>query len=111
MPNRQRAVSKRFYLSEKELELINQNMARAGTTNFSLYARKMLTEGQIIKRDFTEIKALTKELANLARNINQIALRANETRSVYARDVEDLRRMYGEVKSKVSERLVKMIRE
>jgi len=31
--------------------------------------------------------------------------------TTYARDVEDLRRMYGEVKSKVSERLVKMIRE
>jgi t-SNARE complex subunit (syntaxin) len=85
-------------------------MARARTTNFSMYAHEALTEGQIIKRDFKEIKALTRELANLAHNINQIALRANETRNIYEKDIVDQQRMYGEVKSKVSERLVKMIR-
>ncbi|HBU11188.1 MAG TPA: hypothetical protein DEB31_00135 [Clostridiales bacterium] len=33
-------------------------------------------------------------LRNATGNINQIAKRANETRNIYAEDVEDLRRQY-----------------
>ena len=73
--------------------------------------RKMLIDGYVIKRDFSELKALTKELANLARNINQIALRANETRSIYQQDIDDLKQYYGNVKRACTERLVKMIEE
>ena len=86
-------------------------MLQIGTTNFSAYARKMLIDGYVIKRDFSELKSLTKELANLARNINQIALRVNETRNIYAEDVKDLQNDYANVKRAVSERLVKMIKE
>ena len=84
---------------------------RSHSRNFSMYARKMCIDGYVIKRDFAELKALTKELANLARNINQIALRANETRSIYEQDIKDLQRYYYNVKRACTERLVKMIRE
>ena len=98
-------------VTEEEKELIKDKMLQAGTNNFSLYARKMLLDGYIVKRDFTEMKALTKELANLARNINQIALRVNETRSIYEQDIKDLQSYYYNVKRAVTERLVKMIEE
>lgn len=86
-------------------------MAQVGTENFSLYARKMLIDGYVIKRDFSEMKALTKELSNLARSINQIALRVNETRNIYQQDVKDLQAYYYNVKRAVSEHLVKMIKD
>ena len=79
MANRDRTVRLQLLVSEKEADMIRQKMLQVGTANFSMYARKMLIDGYVIKRDFTELKALTNELANLARNINQIALRANDT--------------------------------
>lgn len=111
MAERERQIRKQVFVSEEEWNMIAEKMAQASTTNFSLYARKMLIDGYIIKRDFSEMKALTKELSNLARNINQIALRANETRSIYEQDIKDLQAYYYNVKRAVTERLVKMIEE
>lgn len=98
-------------VTEEQEQMIRQKMAQVGTTNFSQYARKMLIDGYVIKRDFSEMKALTKELANLARSINQIALRVNETRSIYEQDIKDLQAYYYNVKRAVTERLVKMIKD
>lgn len=111
MANRERTVPLFLYVTQQEADLIRERMTRVGTTNFSLYARKMLLDGYIIRHDAGAVKELTKELSNLARSINQIALRVNETRSIYQTDVEDLRQMYAEVKSRVSERLVKLVNE
>lgn len=109
MANRDRTVRLQLLVSEEEADMIRQKMLQVGTANFSMYARKMLIDGYVIKRDFTELKALTNELANLARNINQIALRTNETRSIYQQDIDDLKQYYGNVKRACTERLVKMI--
>lgn len=111
MANRTRILRKEIKFTDEEMQLIEQKMLQAGTTNFSMYARKMLIDGYVIKHEYTEIKALTKELANLARNINQIVLRANETRNIYEQDLKDLQHFYYDVKRAVTERLVKMIRE
>lgn len=111
MAERIRAKRKEIKLTEEEIQMIEEKMLQAGTTNFSLYARKMLIDGYIIKRDFSELKLLTKELSNLARSINQIALRVNETRNVYAQDIKDLQTYYYNVKRAVTERLVKIIEE
>ena len=111
MANRERNVRLQLMVTEQELDMIKQKMIQVGTTNFSMYARKMLIDGYVIKRDFGELKILTKELSNLARSINQIVLRANETRSIYEEDLKDLQKYYYDVKRAVSERLVKLIRE
>ena len=111
MANRTREIILRIAVTEDEENMIREKMLQAGTTNFSLYGRKMLIDGYVIKHEYKEIKALTKELANLARNINQIALRANETRNIYEQDIKDLQYYYYDVKRAVTERLVKMIKE
>ena len=110
MPKRSRTIRLVIDVTEEENEIIKDNMAATGTNNFSLYARKMLMDGYIVKRDFTSLKEFTKELGNHARNINQIAKRANETRSIYAQDLEDIRRTYGEVCAMIKEQIVKVIR-
>jgi len=111
MANRTRQVRKELTLTNEEWQMIEDKMLQVGTTNFSLYARKMCIDGYVIKRDFSELKALTKEIANLARSINQIVKRANETRNIYEQDLKDLQQYYYNVKRAVSERLVKLIGE
>lgn len=105
----ERNIQKKFYISIEEENMIEQKMTLIGVTNFSLYARKMLIDGYIIKRDFREMKELTKELSFIARNLNQIAKRVNETRNIYKRDIEDMQENMRKVKKAVSEQLVKMI--
>ena len=111
MANLQREHQLKLRVSEEEYEIIQQKMKQFGTKNFSMYARKMLMNGYIIRHDDRQLKELTHELANLARSINQIAWRVNETRSIYKQDVEDLQRMYSRVKRACTERLVKMLDE
>ena len=107
-PDKKRLV---LEITPEQHETLQEKMASVGMTNFSVYARKMLLDGYIVKRDFSQIKELTHELANLARSINQIAKRVNETRSIYETDVKELQEMYGKAKAKISENLMKTIKE
>lgn len=46
--NRKRPIQVKFFVDEKELELIKQKMALFGTENMSAYLRKMAIDGYII---------------------------------------------------------------
>lgn len=111
MANRKRAIKLEFYVSEVEHEFIRKRMARANVTSFSRYAREMLINGYIIHQDFAVLKELAQTLGSLARSINQIAKRCNETKSIHTWQVEELKRSYANVKRACSERLVKMTEE
>lgn len=86
-----RSVQLHILLSEQEAGLIRERMEQAGVTNLSAYVRKMAIDGYIIHLDLSEVRELTKLLRICSNNLNQYARRANETGSVYAADVEDLR--------------------
>jgi hypothetical protein len=60
MAERKRTVQLHVFVSEEEAALVKGKMHEAGTANFSLYARKMLTGGQVVRRDFFGLKALAK---------------------------------------------------
>lgn len=109
MAQRKRKIRKQFYFSEEEYQMVKIKMNQYGTENFSVYARKMLIDGYVIKYDYKNIKKLLKELSNLARSINQIAKRANETRNIYYQDILDLQSMYSEVKNLMYQELSKKI--
>lgn len=100
-----------FYVSAEELEVIQQKMSQANSTNFSLFAREMLLTGEVKCYDFSVLKEISQSLARLAGNINQIARRCNETRNLHRGEVEQLRKEYAEVKSLAQERLVKLLRK
>lgn len=93
-PNRKRAVHYHFWADEEEAALIRDRMERAGVTGFGAFARKMIIDGYHINVDLTEVKELVSLLRRCSNNLNQIAKRANETRSIYEADIEDLRRQY-----------------
>lgn len=107
---RKRAVQIIVRVTQEEKAEILKNMESVGISNLSVYARKMMLNGQVIHADFTEIKELSRQLGYLARNINQIALRANETRNLYKSDVEDLQRDYAAVKDEILTYLTKAVK-
>ena len=107
---RKRAVQIIVRVTQEEKAEILKIMESVGISNLSVYARKMMLDGQVIHADFTEIKELSRQLGYLARNINQIALRANETRNLYKSDVEDLQRDYAAVKDEILTYLTKAVK-
>ncbi len=82
MANRSRNVRIEIKVSEEEKAIIEKKMQVTGTTNLSRYARKMMLDGYVIKRDYDELRKLTNELGYLSRSINQIVKRANTTNSI-----------------------------
>ena len=86
-----RSVRVEFVITEQEAALIKARMAELGITNLSAYLRKMAVDGYIIHLDMSDIQEMIRLLRICSNNLNQYTRRANETGSVYAADVEDLR--------------------
>ena len=85
------SVRVEFVVTEQEAALIKERMAELGITNLSAYLRKMAVDGYIIHLDMSDIQEMIRLLRICSNNLNQYTRRANETGSVYAADVEDLR--------------------
>lgn len=86
-----KTVRMQLVISQKEADLIEERMAELGITNLSAYLRKMAVVGYIIHLDTGDIQEMVRLLRICSNNLNQYARRANETGSIYAADVEDLR--------------------
>ena len=86
-----KSVRIEFVMSEQDAELVRERMAELGITNLSAYLRKMAVDGYIIHLDMSDIQEMIRLLRICSNNLNQYARRANETGSIYAADVDDLR--------------------
>ena len=86
-----KSVRVEFVMSEQDAELVKGRMAELGITNLSAYLRKMAVDGYIIHFDMSDIQEMIRLLRICSNNLNQYARRANETGSIYAADVDDLR--------------------
>ena len=84
-------------VSPEEKALIDRKMALLGVSNPRAYLRKMAVDGYIVQMDMGDVVELVKLLRSISSNVNQIARRCNETRNLYAEDVEDLRRGYAQL--------------
>lgn len=105
--NEGRTVGLYTKVSPEEKEVIDQKMALLGTSNLRGYLRKMAVDGYIVQLDMSNVVELVKLLRSVSSNVNQIARRCNETRNLYAQDVEDLRKGYGAVWQGVNDLLKK----
>ncbi len=105
--NEGRTVGLYTKVSPKEKEVIDQKMALLGTSNLRGYLRKMAVDGYIVQLDMSNVVELVKLLRSISSNVNQIARRCNETRNLYAQDVEDLRKGYGTVWQGINDLLKK----
>jgi hypothetical protein len=78
-------------ISDEDKQRIQAKMEEAGIRNMSAYIRKMALDGICVKLDLTDVRQLVTLLRRCSNNMNQYAKKANETGSIYASDIEDLR--------------------
>ena len=89
---RKRDVPVLFWVSDAEMEAIQQKMAQFGTKNLSAYLRKMAVDGYVVQLDLPELKELVSLMRYSSNNLNQLARRAHETGRIYDADLEDISR-------------------
>ena len=94
-------------VTPEEKAVIDEKMALLGTDNLRAYLRKMAVDGYVVRVDMDEIVETVKLLRSISGNVNQIAKRCNETRNLYAQDVEDLRLGYTRVWTEIGKLLKK----
>lgn len=94
-----RTIGLYFKVSPEEMGIIEKKMEQAGMANKRAYLRKMAVDGYIVNLDMSDIKELNRLIRSISSNTNQIARRLNETRSLYAEDVEDLKKGYATVQA------------
>ena len=87
----------KFYVTEEEKRLIDEKMAQLPTRRYGAYLRKMAINGYIIYTDTADIKAFTKELSAIGRNINQIAKRITAGGSAYKADMREIQERLDEI--------------
>lgn len=87
----------KFYVSEEEKAFIFEKMNAAKIKNLSAYLRKAAIDGKIEIHDYSELKNLNQNIHKIGVNINQIAKRINETKTVYKSDMEDIQRKVNEI--------------
>ena len=97
MANRKRNIQMKFYVTEEEKRLIDGKMAQLPTRRYGAYLRKMAINGYIIYTDTADIKAFTKELSAIGRNINQIAKRINAGGGAYKADMQEIQERLDEI--------------
>ena len=84
-------------VSDTEIDLIQERMALLGIKNMSAYIRKMAIDGFIVHLDLSDVQELVTLLRHCSNNLNQYARKANETGSIYAADIADLRQQLDRV--------------
>ena len=92
--NRKRNIRIVFYVDESEAGLVKEKMELANIRNREAYVRKMVLDGYVVRLDLSDIRKMVQLLSNATSNLNQIAKRSNETRSIYESDIKDLQAHY-----------------
>ena len=88
MAKRKRDVPVLFWVSAKEMELIQEKMAQYGTKNLSAYLRKMAIDGYVVT--LPELKELRSLMRYSSNNLNQLTRRVHETGRIYDADLEEI---------------------
>ena len=89
MKNKDKQINIR--ISSKERMLLEKRMKEMGIKNMSAFMIKMALDGYCVKLDLKDVKELVYLLRMCSNNLNQYAKKANETGSIYQRDIVDLR--------------------
>ncbi|MDY6307346.1 MAG: plasmid mobilization relaxosome protein MobC [Oribacterium sp.] len=80
-----------FVMTGDEYERMRRKMEKIGIRNQSSYLRKMALDGYCVNLDLRDVKEVVSLLWYCSNNLNQYAKRANETGSIYAEDIQDLK--------------------
>ena len=97
-----------FRVSQKEKELIQKKMENAGIRNRSAFLRKLVMQGYIICLDLSDTKEIVRLMRISSNNLNQYAKKANETGSIYIKDINDLKNQQAQIWSSIKELLKRL---
>ena len=74
-----------------------ERRAEACHTDTTKYLRRMILDREPIFYDMKEAAPLLNGMRIISNNINQVARKANETNSIYARDIEKIKEEQSEL--------------
>lgn len=97
-----------FRVTESERERIHSKMQELGVKSIGAYLRKMALDGYCVRLDLQDVRELVRLLQICSNNLNQYTKRANETRSIYGADIQDLQGRFDELLSMGKEILARL---
>ncbi len=95
-------------LKAGEMDLIEKRMKEAGMKNMSAYIRKMAIDGYVIRLDLSDLKEVSRLMGINSNNLNQYAKKANETGSIYLRDIKVLQEQHEKIWEELREIKLKL---
>ena len=90
--NRTRKNAVLLYLSDDELRILDAKTKLTGMRSRSATLRQLIVEAMLYEVDYKELQNTNMQLAKIGNNINQIAKRINETRSIYQADIDEVKK-------------------
>lgn len=97
-----------FVMTGDEYDRMRRKMEEIGIRNQSSYLRKMALDGYCVNLDLRDVKEVVSLLRYCSNNLNQYAKRANETGSIYAEDIQDLKQRQLEIWEATKEILARL---
>ncbi|MFT3944354.1 MAG: MobC family plasmid mobilization relaxosome protein [Ancrocorticia sp.] len=106
VPNRRRKIRREINFSEEEMVLIARRMRATGQTNFSTFARELLTQAPLtISYRPAIADEINRQLGPIGNNINQLAKKANTDNVATFEQIMAVQRMLSEVRAIVAREL------
>ena len=97
MKNRTRNINLHIFLSEEEAAFLEEKFKGSGLNSKSDFIRHLILDCFVVQIELSDIQRNNFLLSNIANNVNQIAHRINETRSIYQSDIDQLKKEVDEV--------------
>ena len=97
MATRERKHELKVFLSDDEERILEGTMKLMKLPSKSFTIRKLIVESALYDVDFREFRDIGTQLARIGNNINQIAKRINETRSIYQTDIDEMKKEFKEI--------------
>ena len=104
-----RNITMKFYVSERERDLIQQRMKLIGIINQSAFLRKQAIDGYIIRLETPELIDLVRVSRRYCDLLNGIARRVNETSRFYDADMEEIRAMSKDIGDRTQDIFMKLL--
>ncbi|GHU81468.1 hypothetical protein AGMMS50284_1360 [Clostridia bacterium] len=95
--NRTRPVRIIVQVTDEEKAEIKKRVKSTGMKNVGEYMRRMAIEGEVVVKDFSEIKKLMREMSRIGNNVNQITRKVNERGLVTRSDMKEVDEKMGEI--------------
>ena len=93
--NRSRKHKFTLYLSDDEHRILCAKFKISGMRSKSSFLRQLIIAGFVYDVDYSYLREYNYLLGKIGANLNQIAKRVNETRSIYQADMDEIK---GEMK-------------